>query len=78
MFTNQDETDNYETDCQGWVSIQQFIPKDAKIWSPFYCSGKKKEIFRVMGHEIIHEGQDFFYYVPTEDFKLIVDNLPIS
>ena len=77
MFTNQDETDNYETDCQGWLNIQQFIPKDAKIYSPFYCSGKQKEIFRVMGHDIIHEDRDFFSYIP-DDFDLIIDNPSFS
>jgi len=77
MFTNQDESDNYETDCQGWLNIQQFIPKDAKIWSPFYCSGRQKDLFRVMGHDIIHEDRDFFSYIP-EDFDLIIDNPPFS
>ena len=76
MFTNQDDTDNYETDCQGWLNIQQFIPKDARIWSPFYCSGKQKDLFRVMGHDIIHEDRDFFSYMPPEDFDLIIDNPP--
>lgn len=78
MFTNQDDTDNYETDCQGWLNIQQFIPKDARIWSPFYCSGKQKDLFRVMGHDIIHEDRDFFSYMPPEDFDLIIDNPPFS
>ena len=78
MFTNQDETDNYETDANGWFNIQQFIPKDAKIWSPFYCSGRQKDLFRLMGHDIIHEDRDFFSYMPTEDFDLIVDNPSFS
>ena len=78
MFTNQDETDNYETDPNGWLMIEKFIPKDKKIYSPFYCSGKQKEIFRVMGHDIIHEDRDFFSYMPPEDFDLIVDNPPFS
>ena len=78
MFTNQDETDNYETDANGWLMIDRFIPKDKKIWSPFFCTGKQKEIFRLMGHDIIHEDRDFFSYMPTEDFDLIVDNPSFS
>jgi hypothetical protein len=78
MFTNQDDTDNYETDPDGWLAIQQFIPKDKKIYSPFYCSGKQKDIFKYMGHDIIHEDRDFFSYIPPEDFDLIIDNPPFS
>jgi len=78
MFTNQDDTDNYETDPNGWLMIERFIPKDKKIWSPFFCTGKQKEIFRLMGHDIIHEDRDFFSYMPTEDFDLIIDNPSFS
>ena len=78
MFTNQDETDNYETDPDGWLAIERFIPKDKKIYSPFYCTGKQKEIFKYMGHDIIHEDRDFFSYIPPEDFDLIIDNPPFS
>ena len=78
MFTNQDETDNYETDPNGWLMIERFIPKDKKIYSPFYCNGKQKEIFKYMGHDIIHEDRDFFSYIPPDDFDLIIDNPPFS
>ena len=78
MFTNQDDTDNYETDPNGWLMIERFIPKDKKIWSPFFCTGKQKEIFKYMNHDIIHEDRDFFSYIPPEDFDLIIDNPPFS
>ena len=74
-FTNKKDNDNYETDARGWELIKEFIPKDKKIWSPFYCTGKQKDIFADMGFDIIHEDEDFF---SNNKGDLIVDNLPFS
>ena len=76
-FTKDKDSDNYSTDETGWNMIQQYIPKDKKIWSPFYCDGKQKEYFRNLGHDIIHEDKDFFTYEP-DDYDIIVDNPPFS
>ena len=75
-FTNDKDSDNYSTDKKGWEIIEPYIPKDKKIWAPFYCDGKQKEYFKEMGYDIIHEDQDFFSYTP--DFDIIVDNPPFS
>ena len=56
--------------------VEGFIPKDKIIWSPFYCDGKQKEYFEVMGYDIIHEDKDFFCYTP--EYDIIVDNPPFS
>jgi hypothetical protein len=45
--------------------IKDYIPKDKKIWAPFYCDGKQKEYFEEMGFDIIHEDKDFFSYTPN-------------
>ena len=63
-FTKDKDSDNYATDKSGWEKIEQFIPKDKLIWSPFYCDGKQKEYFKEMGYNIIHEDKDFFSYTP--------------
>lgn len=76
MFTDDKDSDNYGTDKIGWEIIQDYIPKDKKIWSPFYCDGKQKEIFKELGHDIIHEDKDFFSYTP--EYDLIIDNPPFS
>ena len=39
MFTDDKATDNYATDKVGWELIRDYIPKDKKIWAPFYCDG---------------------------------------
>ena len=51
--------DNYETEKEEWELIKEYIPKDKKIWAPFYCTGKQKDIFRELGFDIIHENEDF-------------------
>ena len=76
-FTQDKDSDNYATDKKGWEIIQDYIPKDKKIWSPFYCDGKQKEYFEEMGYDIYHEDRDFFSYEP-DDYDIIVDNAPFS
>jgi len=75
-FTTDKYSDNYITNKQDWIRIKKFIPKDKIIWSPFYCDGKQKEIFKEMGYDIIHEDKDFFNYTPNYD--IIIDNPPFS
>ena len=75
-FTLDKDSDNYATDKKGWEIIEPYIPKDKKIWSPFYCDGKQKEYFKDMGFDIIHEDRDFFSYTP--EYDIIIDNPPFS
>lgn len=75
-FTNDKDSDNYITNAEDWLRIKDYIPKDKKIWAPFYCDGKQKEYFEEMGYNIIHEDRDFFSYTP--DYDIIVDNPPFS
>jgi len=75
-FTGDRNSDNYATDKMGWEMIEQYIPKDKIIWSPFYCDGKQKEYFREMGYDIIHVDKDFFGYTPK--FDITIDNPPFG
>jgi hypothetical protein len=75
-FTNDKESDNYITNADDWLRIKDYIPKDKKIWSPFYCDGKQKEYFKDMGFDIIHEDRDFFSYSP--EYDIVIDNPPFS
>jgi len=75
-FTQDCDSDNYITNKIEWERIKEFIPKNKKIWSPFYCDGKQKKYFEEMGHDIIHEDKDFFSYIP--DYDIIVDNPPFG
>jgi hypothetical protein len=75
-FTNDKDSDNYITNKEDWNRIKDYIPKDKKIWAPFYCDGKQKEYFEEMGFDIIHEDTDFFSYTP--DYDILIDNPPFS
>lgn len=75
-FTNDKDSDNYITNKEDWLRIKYYIPKDKKIWSPFYCDGKQKEYFEEMGYNIIHEDKDFFSYTP--EYDIVIDNPPFS
>jgi hypothetical protein len=78
MFTTVKDSDNYATDKIGWDIIKEYIPKNKKIWSPFYCDGKQKEIFTDLGYNIIHEDKDFFKEYKTKEYDVIIDNPPFS
>ncbi len=75
-FTTDKDSDNYVTNKQDWIRIQEYIPKDKKIWAPFYCDGKQKEYFKEMGFDIIHQDKDFFEYTP--EYDILIDNPPFS
>lgn len=74
-FTENNISDNYITNKEAWFNIKQYIPKDKKIWSPFYCDGSQKEYFKEMGLDIIHEDEDFF---ENNKGDLVIDNPPFS
>ena len=75
-FTKDKDSDNYNTNKEDWLRIKDYIPKESKIWSPFYCDGKQKEYFEEMGFDIIHQDKDFFSYTP--EYDIIIDNPPFS
>jgi hypothetical protein len=75
-FTGEKDSDNYATDKEVWLRLKDFIPKDKKIWSPFYCDGKQKEYFKeLFDLDIIHEDEDFF---ENNKGEVIIDNPPFS
>ena len=74
-FIDDNDSDNYTTDKNGWEIIKDYIPNDKEIWSPFYSDGKQKEYFKEMGYDIIHEDEDFF---KESKGDIIVDNPPFS
>jgi hypothetical protein len=68
------KNDNCETPIEVWKNIEQFIPKDKKIWCPFYFNGTHH--LETLGYDIIHKQEDFFSYTP--EYDLVVDNPPFS
>jgi len=75
-FTKDKDSDNYITNKEDWIRLKDYIPKEKKIWSPFFCDGSQKEYFKDMGFDIIHEDKDFFGYTP--EYDIVIDNPPFS
>jgi hypothetical protein len=67
--------DDYMTPKYAWENIQQFIPKDKKIWECFFGDGKSGDYLRELGFEVIHEPVDFF---ESNLGDIIVSNPPFS
>ena len=65
--------DDTKTPIEVWKAIEEYIPKDKKIWSPFYFKGE--HTLRDLGYDIIHNDEDFFLHDRGE---VIVDNPPFS
>ena len=67
--------DDYMTPKYAWENIQHYIPKDKKIWEPFYGDGKSGSYLKELGFDVIHEPVDFF---ENNLGDVIVSNPPFS
>lgn len=67
---------DYCTPISAWEQIGEYIPKDRKIWEPFYCDGKSGEFLQELGYDVIHKNEDFFK-VQYHD-TVIVSNPPFN
>ena len=69
------KNDDIPTPLKIWEELQQFIPKDKKIWCPFYFNGDLT--LKKIRNNIIHTKEDFYKFQP-EEYDIIVDNPPFS
>lgn len=76
-FTEEKTSDNYITTERTWDLIIPFIPKDKKIWEPFFCDGKSGNYLKEKGFDVYHKDKDFFEYEP-KNYDIIVSNPPFS
>ena len=67
--------DDYMTPKYAWENIEEYIPKDKKIWESFYGDGKSGTYLEEMGYNVIHEPVDFF---KNDMGDIIVSNPPFS
>ncbi len=72
---NPKKLDDCITPIEVWENIEKYIPKDKKIWCPFYFNGDHK--LKDMGYNIIHEEKDVFNDEPS-DYDCFVDNPTFS
>ena len=67
--------DDYMTPKSAWENISEYIPKDKVIWEAFMGDGKSGEYLQEMGHDVIHNDNDFF---ESDEGDVIVSNPPFS
>lgn len=64
--------DNCTTPLEIWKDVLPYIPKDKKVWCPFYYKGEHKLRELI---DIIHNDEDFF---EVNRGDIVVDNPPFS
>ena len=70
--------DDYMTPKSAWEAIEEYIPKNKKIWESFYGDGNSGKYLTEMGFDVIHEDIDFFDDNVRPEYDLIVSNPPFS
>lgn len=76
-------SDEYYTPESAVKPIIKYIPKDSVVWCPFDTEKSKYvELLRNSGFKVIYShidnGENFFFYEPTEHYDVIISNPPFS
>lgn len=72
------KSDHWLTQPNTFQAILKYIPKDTKIWMPFYYDGSCQKILNDLGYDnVIHRDEDFYTYQPN-DWDMVIDNPPYS
>jgi len=74
---NGHKHDDYMTPKYAWENIQQYIPKNKKIWEAFYGDGNSGKYLTELGFDVINEDRDFFKD-PPDEWDICVSNPPFS
>lgn len=80
QFANKDKVEYY-TDPNIWKSILKFVPKNKKIWSPFFNkeqpdSYKTQQKLKELGLDLLDNKPDFFEYLYKN--SVVIDNPPFD
>jgi len=67
--------DDWMTPKSAWENIDQFVPKDKKIWDCFFGDGVSGDDMRSLGWDVIHREEDFF---KNNHGDIIVSNPPYT
>ena len=67
--------DDYMTPKHAWDAIEQYIPRNKRIWEAFYGNGDSGNYLKEMGFDVIHDDVDFF---ENNLGDILVSNPPFS
>ena len=69
--------DDFMTPLYIWTEVAEFIPKDKKLWLPFYGDGQAEQHLRSLAFkDIVHQDKDFFTY--DVENSIVIDNPPYA
>ena len=69
---------DYETPKYAWDEIITFIPRDKKIYEPFYLNGSSGNYLKSKGLDVIHEDADFYANAKDLEYDYILSNPPFQ
>jgi len=69
----KDGNSDWNTPKYVWDIVLPFIPKDKKIWLPFYNDGYAGKYLKEKGYDIIHNNEDFW---ENNHGDCVIDNPP--
>ena len=69
-------SDNYFTPFYAWKNIEKYIPKNKKIWEPFYNDSSRSPYYlQKLGCDVVYNKEDFF---ENNRGDIVVSNPPFS
>ena len=71
--TKWTDDNNWNTPAYVWDKIIPYIPKDKKIWLPFFFEGYSGKYLTEKGFNVIHKEEDFW---ESNEGDIVVDNPP--
>jgi hypothetical protein len=74
-YKNWTTHDDWMTPRSAWEDINQYIPRDRRIWEAFYGNGQSGKHLTGMGFDTIHEDIDFF---ENDEGDVVVSNPPFT
>lgn len=74
---NFEYSDDYTTPMYVWDMLSLYIPKETKLWDPFYNEGVSKKRIESLGYKVYHKKKDFFTYQPKK-YDMVLSNPPYS
>ncbi len=83
VLYSQGKNDENYTPSYAIEPLLKYVPKDWVVWCPFDTENSNfVRLLEKNGNKVIHShirnGQDFYHYIPMEDYDCIISNPPFT